>query len=339
MKKIFVLIGAAMTMAVSCQKESKPVESLEFTAGIEDVTKTCLSTERRVLWQAGDEVAVNGAVYSAAPIAENPTLAKLTKVSGAEPTSPFTAVYPASVWDGGKLVMPAVQKYDPDGISNVPMYATGTASFLEFKNIFAVLKVTVPSSTTVKEIRVSSDMVMNGEFSVVADVAVMAKTENIKAADRELVLDCGAKGVAGTVFHIAIPAGDYSAKHLTVCVVDSKGEEYGMGTNQGVGVYVPRNTVSAVSFRGGYPVYRDGAYFGVPTKIDGLWWAPVQCGYDEELYKYGKIYQWGRYDGGGYKKDGDSKSDAGPVIQTDVYEGQTTDPRPDATNITGLRVA
>ena len=39
---------------------------------------------------------------------------------------------------------------------------------------------------------------------------------------------------------------------------------------------------------------------GQGVNIDGTVWAPVNCGYHKEHYKYGKLYQWGRKYGQGY---------------------------------------
>lgn len=46
-----------------------------------------------------------------------------------------------------------------------------------------------------------------------------------------------------------------------------------------------------------------GVDHGKGTEIDGVVWAPVNCGYHEADFKYGKLYQWGRKYGQGY--DGD----------------------------------
>ena len=43
---------------------------------------------------------------------------------------------------------------------------------------------------------------------------------------------------------------------------------------------------------------------GPGVEIDGVVWAPVNCGYHETDYPYGKLYQWGRKYGQGY--DGDA---------------------------------
>lgn len=43
-----------------------------------------------------------------------------------------------------------------------------------------------------------------------------------------------------------------------------------------------------------------GINHGQGVEIDGTVWAPVNCGYHKQHYKYGKLYQWGRMYGQGY---------------------------------------
>lgn len=47
----------------------------------------------------------------------------------------------------------------------------------------------------------------------------------------------------------------------------------------------------------------NGVNHGPGTQIDGIIWAPVNCGYDKNSYKFGKLYQWGRPFGQGYETD------------------------------------
>ena len=44
----------------------------------------------------------------------------------------------------------------------------------------------------------------------------------------------------------------------------------------------------------------DGNNYGEGVEIDGVVWAPVNCGYHTSDYPYGKLYQWGRKYGQGY---------------------------------------
>ena len=43
-----------------------------------------------------------------------------------------------------------------------------------------------------------------------------------------------------------------------------------------------------------------GVNHGKGIEIDGVVWAPVNCGYHKTKYPYGKLYQWGRKQGQGY---------------------------------------
>lgn len=43
-----------------------------------------------------------------------------------------------------------------------------------------------------------------------------------------------------------------------------------------------------------------GVDYGPGVEVDGVVWAPVNCGYDPIEYKYGRLYQWGRKYGQGY---------------------------------------
>jgi uncharacterized protein (TIGR02145 family) len=44
----------------------------------------------------------------------------------------------------------------------------------------------------------------------------------------------------------------------------------------------------------------NGVNHGPGIEIDGVVWAPVNCGYHKTDFKYGKLYQWGRKYGQGY---------------------------------------
>ena len=56
------------------------------------------------------------------------------------------------------------------------------------------------------------------------------------------------------------------------------------------------------SASGGY-VDEYGINHGRGVEIDGIVWAPVNCGYHKEDFRFGKLYQWGRKYGQGYNGD------------------------------------
>lgn len=60
------------------------------------------------------------------------------------------------------------------------------------------------------------------------------------------------------------------------------------------------------------PLFEEGDYYdeygvnhGKGVQIADVTWAPVNCGYHAENFKYGKLYQWGRTDGLAYYNEND----------------------------------
>ena len=67
-----------------------------------------------------------------------------------------------------------------------------------------------------------------------------------------------------------------------------------------------------------------GINHGKGVEIDGVVWAPVNCGYHKTDYKYGKLYQWGRKYGQGYSgnfNDGYVKGEYSDVTTPVISEG------------------
>lgn len=61
--------------------------------------------------------------------------------------------------------------------------------------------------------------------------------------------------------------------------------------------------VKAISYDPDDYVDEWGINHGKGITIGGVTWAPVNCGYHETDYPYGKLYQWGRKVGQGYSND------------------------------------
>ena len=80
-------------------------------------------------------------------------------------------------------------------------------------------------------------------------------------------------------------------------------KDYSQHSNDDKGyVLIPKNQDSGTSTE---PLYKDyvdeyGINHGQGVEIDGVVWAPVNCGYHASDYQYGKLYQWGRKYGQGY---------------------------------------
>lgn len=72
----------------------------------------------------------------------------------------------------------------------------------------------------------------------------------------------------------------------------------------------------------------NGVNHGPGVMVDGLLWAPVNCGYDSENYLYGKLFQWGRPFGQGF--DGSDEGGAyflgDNLVSTAASEAEGADP-------------
>ena len=289
-----IAVIVAALMLTGCVKDSLTdiTGQLVFTASIENGdTRTILSDGNRICWEAGDEISVNGTIYTAAPDASNATLATFTKKdeNAAEPSGTFTAVYPAGIYADGGFSLPATQTLNPEnsfsGIN--PMYAQSNSTSLVFKNLCGVLKLSLKGSETIRSITVSdAEQALSGAFKV-ADDGSAVLTDAAKAALCGVTLDCG-EGVAlceeGTVFHIAVPAGNYNA--LSITVTNNDGITFTANLREGVTAVISRSTL--------YPIELVPEFSGMTTAsgvfsvdyFQQVQFAPGNLYYDGEKWEF-----------------------------------------------------
>ena len=188
---------------------------------------------------------------------------------------------------------------------------------LKFKNVSGAMKLQLKGNLVVKSIKIEG---ANGEkLSGAATVTAYANNlaPVIKMADdasTEVTLDCG-DGVLlsesePTNFYIALPPVLFE-NGFTVKVTDVE-ENVQTITAEAANtvlrssiLVMPEVTLESTNQtnKGDY-VDEYGINHGPGVEIDGVVWAPVNCGYHAEDYKWGKLYQWGRKYGQGY--DGDA---------------------------------
>ncbi len=257
MRKLFLTaaIIAAMLFVSGCQKENR-IENIAdeapmtFTAVITDgpATKTNLDG-MKVEWEAGDEISINGITFTATPDVTDNSIAVFTKKdsTSANPVAPFTAYYPASIYNGSSTVLPATQSYGDFSLN--PMYASGNTQRLDFKNICAVIAVKVKNNdvNNVRSIKLySKNKATSGTFTVSGQSAVLSDSTSVTDI---VTLDCGDTGVtttaSGTVFHIAIPAQIY--RNLTIEVSDGTTSK-AMTTVRNSDISTVANTIYPVDF-------------------------------------------------------------------------------------------
>jgi len=252
MNKNVILIAAA-TLALSstsCQK-SEQNDELNFTASIyAGVTES----GKKVTWEAGDEITVNGVTYTATLKTDaGKAEFKKKRSSDTDPTGTYSAFYPTGIQKGATSggTLPDFQIYSADKCAYAPLFATSTLNILSFKNICAILAITVKSADfpMVKSIRVSSsNCAMSGEFSVSkALVAVLNSPADI---DNTVTLDCESAvstDAKGTVFYVSIPAQTYQNLKIEL-FADGSSYTKTMTSKKDEDVEIEANSVYPVSF-------------------------------------------------------------------------------------------
>lgn len=216
------------------------------------------------------------------------------------------------VYTINNIEIPSVQEYAGASFANgaFPMVAV-TSSLSEknliFKNLIGVLKLSLkgPYKVMGVEIEGNDGEDLAGRLSVTAYSDNGAPSMMFKDnTSKKIVLDCG-DGVQlyedyATDFYIALSPVRFE-KGFKVTITDSDYQKYSVETQK-------LNTVfrsSILTMPGvesdqyqheGIDVYLDeyGINHGPGIEIDGVIWAPVNCGYHETNYPYGKLYQWGR---------------------------------------------
>ena len=375
---------AAATVFVGCQKQEfaeSEVSDVEFTASVEAFdtqTKTSLNAERRVVWSAGDHLAIFRGSNCASKY-------KVTDASSGQGSGVFKLVEPAgddfyggneiscnvafypysgeltlaggqiegqgSVYNLSGITLSQTQVYAENSFANgaFPMVAvTGSIGdrVLNFKNILSAMKLQFKGTQLVKSIKIegANGEKLSGAATVTAYANNLAPVIKMASdASETVTLDCG-DGVqlnesAAIAFYIALPPVLFE-KGFTVTVADVEENEYTVTATDANTVLrssilvMPEITIESEEVENpeggsgdsgnGYDYVDEyGINHGSGVEIDGVVWAPVNCGYHATDYKWGKLYQWGRKYGQGY--DGDATtpelSEGGVSLQGGQSDG------------------
>lgn len=222
-----IAAASALLLSVSCAKELPGEGDINgnagrvFTATIaQGLTKTTLGEGLKVNWETGDQININGAVYTATPSSIGSS-ASFGKISGNEPSPAYRAIYPATLFKSpGVYEFPEIQEYS-DTHFNAPMYAESMTESLFFKNICGVLCLSLTGTDIVKRISVTANEPVCGTFTM------NGETINLTGTGNMVTLDCGADGVqlsqTPTQFYIYLPPQTYTAG---MKIVVTNTEEY-----------------------------------------------------------------------------------------------------------------
>ena len=221
------------------------------------------------------------------------------------------------------VVLPSEQTYAAESFGNgsMTMVAVSENNNITFKNVLGGIKLQLRGTQKVKSIKLEGK---NNEKLAGAAI-VTAYTDETKpaitmasSASTSVTLNCGS-GVQlneskATEFIIALPPVLFS-KGFTMTVIDDAGNEQTIETDKENSVLrssllvMPEVTLDKVPQTVEY-IDEYGINHGPGVKIGETVWAPVNCGYHKDDFKYGKLYQWGRKYGQGY--DGDATT---PTIE------------------------
>lgn len=245
-----IAAASALLLCASCQKQelieqdNVNAEGKTFTANIEQgLTKSTITSEYKVNWDQGDQIDIDGAIFSAMPDASDATKAIFTKVSGSDPDGEFgyTAVYPASIMVGSQPNLPATQTY-AEGKFNAPMCAMSSTESLEFKNFCGVLCFALKGTGKVKSIAVTANEQICGPFDFADATSISFSGEN---EGKTVTLDCG-EGVqlnetTATNFYVYMPPFDSYTAGMKITVTNTEGKTFTKTTTKSV--KIERNNI------------------------------------------------------------------------------------------------
>lgn len=331
-----------MIAAASCVQELShdahhQDDAIVYTAIAEGAdTKAVLGTSesgrQQFLWEDGDVIYINpggGSSYMFSTSLTEPSAVADFVYQGTDgfqiqTGQPVIATYPFGSWVQMEyryvlLPIPSAQQIDPEVESYnklaVPVAAYSTDNSLHFKNTTALLKCQV-SQANVTKIRFYG---LNEE--AVAGHSLVCFKENgeidyvgIPNGNNEFYVELSA--APGKVFqsdrsyYLSVIPNTLESG-FAVELYDSNDDllytkEYDRS------ITVKRNVILNLGMLGessdiepSADDYIDeyGINHGPGVEIDGVVWAPVNCGYHAEDFPWGKLYQWGRKYGQGYNGD------------------------------------
>lgn len=349
MKQNLALI-LCLTAIFSCNKtEVDVVENSDaIYASIEDCkTKTCVDGNKYIRWSEGDQIAiyinstskVKYQVEDSSVGESHGTFRKITSddevLDENSAWSQSLAFYPYDLITGCSVLnsyffaevnLPCRQTYSERSFGNgtFPMVSIQRNNNLSFRNICGAVLLQFIGNECIRsiEFRGNDRELITGKavVSVYSDDTAPSITMT-GSTDYSVTLDCGS-GVqlnedTPTSFIITLPPTKFTYG-FTVVLTNDKGEEYTISTDKENTIFRSSMLVMPaliIDYKANEPseydyIDEEGINYGSGIAIDGVIWAPVNCGYktpkgNDKGYPYGKLYQWGRKHGQGYSTDDD----------------------------------
>lgn len=253
-KSLLTLLSLTSLIAfslTSCQKES--VGTTTFEATLEDCqdddSKTAF-TNGTMLWSTDDQIKVFGTagsgVYQAT--VRNNGRATFHCVSGDAGSAPYRAVYPASAAnDDGTVELPVVQVTTDGSLTGFPMYAQGSSTNLDFKNLCGVLRLRLKKSgVSITAIEVTGDIELSGDFTVNYNGGNPSLTYSGHGT-KTTILTCSTPQniTSQKDFYIFLPVHTYSAG-MRIRIYSSDGGVCTKTVTAGHSVDIQRGTITTI---------------------------------------------------------------------------------------------
>ena len=352
MRPYYFYLCLSASLAFSCsieevdKRESDIIQDQLFYARMEEpsgvASRVFADEDLRVLWDAEDRVSIfNKYTYNqeyqftGKTGANSGTFKKVENgdfVTGNSLNYVY-AVYPyhetTSITNDGiiTLNLPSEQKYRVNSFGNGAntMVSCTEGNELLFKNLCGYLAINLyGNNVSVTSItfkgnnseKLAGEATVNSSINSSPSLSFLTTATNTITLTFDHAIPLGASAETATTFWIVVPPTVFS-KGFTVTVADDSNGSFEKATTKAF--TISRNTLSRMSALEVTPTasYVDeyGVNYGPGITIDGITWAPVNCGYkpetaDSKGYPYGKLYQWGRSNGQGYGYPYSSDSDS-----------------------------
>ena len=323
--RLFSLVALAGLLAGSCAVEEVPSAEGSIIAVMEnDDTRTTVTDQGRFAWSEGDQVWLqttdgtvigtlsSGAGTSSAEFTYGDYIGELT----GNAAYPYNSGHSVS-GDELSFVLPA--SYDLGSNlsnTNAAMYGEIVGGTIRFNHLAGVMRFVlknVPAGAN--RFQITLDKKINGAFTadLTADYPIIEASATTTASEKTVTLHFGALDETSDIsLYIPLPVGTYNTLALGLYDDDEALWTYSNTVTNTIsrktlklmpsvtlGGSVGGDIEGGDVSKGDY-VDEYGVNHGQGIEIDGVVWAPVNCGYHATDFKYGKLYQWGRKYGQGY---------------------------------------
>ena len=272
MRKTFLLAITALValMAASCQKEelgrvlTATIEQYEHNGN----AKAYINNDNYACWENNDRVKINGNVYPISISEGEHNYTASIQGTDALVGKTLLAFYPASqvsnlTANGGTVTLPHIQNYETTTVNGVtyqkinnPMaaYCPESSDKLKFRNLCALLKVTVQGNTYVKGIQVKGidNQMLCGTAPLKLNSQGQPTLGKFAKGSNSVVLNFAAPTeVSGSKsFYIVVPGKtDFDSITIAVLTTDATGTTYTSYCKTGfLGESLSRNNIGAINY-------------------------------------------------------------------------------------------